>query len=67
MRLENSVEGFVSLDAFEGEDFVYDGIITQRSPKRRIDHRHAAAIIVASAYVATGKVDFVPDKEKLDI
>ena len=25
VRLENSVEGFVSLDAFEGEDFVYDG------------------------------------------
>lgn len=32
VRLENSVEGFVSLDAFEGEDFVYDGLITQRSP-----------------------------------
>ena len=28
VRLENSVEGFVSLDAFEGEDFVYDGLIT---------------------------------------
>ncbi len=43
VRLENSVEGFVSLDAFEGEDFVYDGLITHRSREARIDHRHAAA------------------------
>ena len=65
--LENSVEGFVSLDAFEGEDFVYDGLITQRSPKRELTIGTPLPIIVASAYVATGKVDFVPDKEKLDI
>lgn len=43
VRLENSVEGFVSLDAFEGEDFVYDGLITQLQSEARIDHRHAAA------------------------
>ena len=67
VRLENSVEGFVSLDAFEGEDFVYDGLITQRSPKRELTIGTPLPIIVASAYVATGKVDFVPDKEKLDI
>lgn len=67
VRLENSVEGFVSLDAFEGEDFVYDGLITQRSPKRKLTIGTPLPIIVASAYVATGKVDFVPDKEKLDI
>ena len=67
VRLENSVEGFVSLDAFEGEDFVYDGLITQRSPKRELPIGTPLPIIVASAYVATGKVDFVPDKEKLDI
>ena len=67
VRLENSVEGFVSLDAFEGEDFVYDGLITQRSPKRELTIGMPLPIIVASAYVATGKVDFVPDKEKLDI
>ena len=67
VRLENSVEGFVSLDAFEGEDFVYDGLITQRSPKRDLTIGPPLPIIVASAYVATGKVDFVPDKEKLDI
>ena len=67
VRLENSVEGFVSLDAFEGEDFVYDGLITQRSPKRELTIGTPLSIIVASAYVATGKVDFVPDKEKLDI
>lgn len=67
VRLENGVEGFVSLDAFEGEDFVYDGLITQRSPKRELTIGTPLPIIVASAYVATGKVDFVPDKEKLDI
>lgn len=67
VRLENSVEGFVSLDAFEGEDFVYDGLITQRSPKRELTIGTPLPIVVASAYVATGKVDFVPDKEKLDI
>lgn len=67
VRLENSVEGFVSLGAFEGEDFVYDGLITQRSPKRELTIGTPLPIIVASAYVATGKVDFVPDKEKLDI
>lgn len=67
VRLENSVEGFISLDAFEGEDFVYDGLITQRSPKRELTIGTPLPIIVASAYVATGKVDFVPDKEKLDI
>lgn len=67
VRLENSVEGFVSLYAFEGEDFVYDGLITQRSPKRELTIGTPLPIIVASAYVATGKVDFVPDKEKLDI
>ena len=67
VRLENSVEGFVSLDAFEGEDFVYDGLITQRSPKRELTIGTPLPIIVASAYVATGKVDFVPDKEKLDM
>ena len=66
-RLENSVEGFVSLDALEDEDFVYDGLITQRSPKRELTIGTPLPIIVASAYVATGKVDFVPDKEKLDI
>ena len=67
VRLKNSVEGFVSLDAFEDEDFVYDGLITQRSPKRELTIGTPLPIIVASAYVATGKVDFVPDKEKLDI
>ena len=67
VRLENSVGGFVSLDAFEDEDFVYDGLITQRSPKRELTIGTPLPIIVASAYVATGKVDFVPDKEKLDI
>lgn len=64
VRLENSVEGFVSLDSFENESFVYDGLITHRSPKRELTIGTLLSIIVASAYVATGKVDFVPDPEK---
>ena len=64
VRLENSVEGFVSLDSFENESFVYDGLITHRSPKRELTIGTPLAIIVASAYVATGKVDFVPDPER---
>lgn len=35
--------------------------------KRELTIGTPLPIIVASAYVATGKVDFVPDKEKLDI
>ena len=65
VRLENSVEGFVSLDSFENESFVFDGLITHRSPKRELTIGTPLSIIVASAQVSTGKVDFVPDPEKL--
>lgn len=64
VRLENSVEGYVALESFPGEDFVYDGLITQRSAKRELTIGTELPIVVASAYVATGKVDFVPDLEK---
>ena len=64
VRLENSVEGFVSLESFTGEEFVFDGLITHRSAKRELTIGSALPIIVASAYVATGKVDFLPDLEK---
>ena len=64
VRLENSVEGFVSLDSFTGEEFVFDGLITHRSAKRELTIGTELPIIVASAYVATGKVDFLPDLEK---
>ena len=64
VRLENSVEGFVSLDSFTGEEFVFDGLITHRSAKRELTIGTELPIIVASAYVATGKVDFLPDLER---
>ena len=64
VELENSVEGFVSLESFTGEEFVFDGLITHRSAKRELTIGTALPIIVASAYVATGKVDFLPDLEK---
>ena len=65
VRLENSVEGFVSLDGFPNEYFVYDGLITHCSNRRVLTVGTPLAIIVASAQVATGKVDFVPDPDKL--
>lgn len=65
VRLENSVEGFVPLDAFENESFVFDGLITHRSPNRVLTVGTVLPIIVASAQVSTGKVDFVPDFDKL--
>lgn len=60
VRLENSVEGFVSLESFPNEAFVFDGLITHRSPRRELTIGTPLRIQVASAYVATGKVDFVP-------
>lgn len=65
VRLPNSVEGFVSLDSFGGEYFVYDGLITHRSRKRVLTIGTPLAIIVASSHVATGKVDFIPDPDRL--
>ena len=65
VRLENSVEGFVPLDAFHNEYFVFDGLLTHRSRSRELTIGTPLAIIVASAQVATGKVDFIPDPDKL--
>ena len=64
VRLPNSVEGFVSMDSFQHEYFVYDGLITHRSRSRVLTIGTPLAIIVASAQVATGKVDFIPDPDK---
>ena len=62
---KNSVEGFVSARrASPAREFVFDGLITHRSAKRELTIGTALPIIVASAYVATGKVDFLPDLEK---
>lgn len=64
VRLPNSVEGFVSLDSFTNEYFVFDGLITHRSRNRVLTIGTPLAIIVASSNVATGKVDFIPDPDK---
>ena len=61
VRLENSVEGFVALEHFTGETFTFDGLITHRSARRTLTIGTPVQIIVASAHVATGKVDFIPD------
>lgn len=62
VRLKNSVEGFVPADSFTANHFVFDGIITQRCTKtgRIITIGTPMPVIVASAQVATGRVDFMP-------
>ena len=63
VKLANSAEGFVSLSDFEDMDFVFDGVITQRDMRsgKTLTVGDEMKIIVASAVVATGKIDFMPD------
>lgn len=62
VRLTNSVEGFVPMESFTKNSFAYDGMITQecKNTGRIITIGTELDIIVASAHVATGKVDFAP-------
>lgn len=64
VRLESSVEGFVPISAFQNNSFQFDGVITQRCARtgRTLTIGTELPIIVASAHVATGKVDFAPDE-----
>ncbi len=59
VRLDNSAEGFVSLDSFD-ERFVFDGLISMRSTvgKKTISIGTTMEVTVISATVANGKVDF---------
>ncbi len=63
VRVPNGAEGFVSLDRFPGEDFVFDGVISHRSEKRVLTVGTPLAVTVLSAYVASGKVDLAPVPE----
>ena len=61
VRIENGAEGFVRISDFEGADYLYDGSISFR------DRRSGKILMVgdildikiASASVASGKVDFL--------
>lgn len=65
VRLANNVEGFVPVDLFPNNKFVWDGVITQRCAHtgRVITIGTQLNVIAASAQVATGRVDFTPDEE----
>lgn len=61
VRLENSAEGLVLYEDFEGDDFEYDGIATYRSSSSGKTYRvgDPIRVCVAAAKIATGKVTFV--------
>ncbi len=64
VRLENGAEGFVSLEDFENCDFQFDGEITHRDLRsgRVLMVGEPLPVIIASADVATGRADFVPQE-----
>ncbi|MCY1714526.1 ribonuclease R [Caproiciproducens galactitolivorans] len=63
VELPNSVEGFVSVESFEGAKFRFDGMITQidENTGRKLTIGQPLSIRVAAADVASGRIDFVPD------
>lgn len=65
VRLENNVEGYVDCQLFKNNHFEFDGIITQKCnlTGRILTIGTPVNIIVASAVVATGMVDFAPDED----
>lgn len=64
VRLANNVEGFIPNTSWKENDFLFDGIVTQKCRKtgRVLTIGTEVDIIVASANVAMGMVDFAPDE-----
>ena len=64
VKLPNNAEGFVSLTEFENADFEFDGQISQRDLRsgRVLMVGEELPIIVSGADVATGRVDFSPQR-----
>ncbi len=62
VRLKNGAEGFVSLQSFENARFQFDGEVSHRDPVsgRVLMVGEELSVIIASADVATGRVDFLP-------
>lgn len=65
VRLENNAEGFVSVNDFPNCDFQFDGVISHRDLRsgRTLTVGEEIGIIVASAEVSTGRIDFLPQEE----
>ena len=65
VRLKSNVEGFVPMDLFTKNRFVFDDIVTQKcvNTGRSFTIGDSLNIVVASAQVATGRVDFAPVNE----
>lgn len=65
VRLPNNVEGYVDCALFKNNHFEFDGVITQKCnlTGRTLTIGTSVNIIVASAVVATGMVDFAPDED----
>lgn len=64
VKLPNNAEGFVSLSEFENADFEFDGEIAHHDLRsgRVLMVGEELPIIVSGADVATGRVDFSPQK-----
>ena len=62
VKLPNNAEGFVSLSDFINADFVFDGEIAHQDLRsgRTLMMGQEIGIVVASADVATGRIDFAP-------
>ncbi len=64
VRLDNNAEGFVSLNDFENRNFEFDGEVAHVDPHsgRVLMMGEELGVIIAGADVASGRVDFVPEK-----
>lgn len=65
VRLSNTAEGFLPVVLYKNNNFVFDGAVTQRCTKtgKILTIGTKLKIKVASASIATGKVDFAPAQE----
>jgi ribonuclease R len=61
VELENSVEGFVPVDSFEGAKYRFDGLITQvdENTGNKLTIGQRLNIKVVAADVASGRIDFI--------
>lgn len=69
VELENTVEGFVPMESFEGADYRFDGILTQvdANTGKKLTIGDQLRIRVVSADVASGRIDFAPADQSLPI
>ena len=65
VELENSMEGFVSLEYFPECDFIFDGLTTHTDKRtnRKLVIGNSLRIRIIAADVATGMIDFAPAEE----